>query len=154
MAATITAENAHKPNRFPNLETVVGRMMLPTPQSYSKGDSKSIPGLTPLDIAVRPELAKHAERAKERRMGMLPTPKSHAGSNRRTKLTPAQMRGEAGMDLSAAVLMLPTPDEVVTNQTGAAGPMRLNPLFVQWMMGYPPGWLDVECRPSRRSATP
>jgi DNA (cytosine-5)-methyltransferase 1 len=50
--------------------------------------------------------------------------------------------------------MLPTPDEVVTNQTGSAGPMRLNPLFVSWMMGYPPGWLDVECPRSKPSATP
>jgi hypothetical protein len=149
MAATITAENAHKPNRFPNLETVVGRMMLPTPQSYSKGDSKSIPGLTPLDIAVRPELAKHAERAKERRMGMLPTAQARdwKGSSGRS------LKGQE-MDLPTAVLMLPTPDEVVTNQTGAAGPMRLNPLFVQWMMGYPPGWLDVECPRSKPSATP
>ena len=80
-----------------------------------------------------------------------------------------------GTTLSDWVLMLPTPtqrdwksgaasdetlnrnarplNEVVTNQTGADGPMRLSPLFVAWLMGYPPGWLDVECQRSRRSAT-
>jgi hypothetical protein len=140
-------------------------LMLPTPSAQLAGENEDyLSSLTTKDgrpanleeRAYDPKTGKHVQRTLNRvvKMGMLPTPKSHAGSNRRTKLTPAQMRGEAGMDLSAAVLMLPTPDEVVTNQTGSAGPMRLNPLFVQWMMGYPPGWLDVECPRSKPSATP
>jgi hypothetical protein len=116
--------------------------MLPTPQSYSQGNSKSMPGLTPLDIAVRPELAKHAERAKERRKGMLPTPTQRDWRS-----------GEASdetMNRNARPL-----NEVVISQTGAAGPMRLNPLFVAWMMGYPEDWLQgVECPRSKPSATP
>ena len=31
LVAEITPESAHAPNRFPNLETVVGRGLLPTP---------------------------------------------------------------------------------------------------------------------------
>jgi hypothetical protein len=83
--------------------------------------------------------------------GMLPTPNVPNGGRIRRSQPEGSKRQ---MSLETVVLMLPTPDEVVTNPTGAAGPMRLNPLFVAWMMGYPPGWLDVECRPSRRSATP
>jgi hypothetical protein len=51
-------------------------VQFPTPQAYAKGSSASRPGLTPLDIAVRPEMARHAERAKDRRRGipMIPTP--------------------------------------------------------------------------------
>jgi hypothetical protein len=162
--------------------------MLPTPQSYSQGNSKSMPGLTPLDIAVRPELAKHAERAKERRMGMLPTPRTtdvQAGRGavqmgdgwyRPSRfLAAGEKVGQA--NLADVALMLPTPrstdgEKGGPNQrgskgdmalpmavlhidpTGSAGQMRLNPLLVSWMMGYPPGWLDVECPRSKPSATP
>lgn len=41
-----------------------------------------------------------------------------------------------------------------TDPNGPDGPMRLSPLFVRWLMGFPPGWLDVECPRSARSATP
>jgi hypothetical protein len=117
------------------------RAMLPTPQSYSQGNSKSMPGLTPLDIAVRPELAKHAERAKARRAGrpLLPSPTSRDHKDG----TADSCRNVPTNGLLGRTVLI-----------GQAGPMRLNPQFVVWMMGYPPGWLDVECRPSRRSATP
>lgn len=35
-------------------------------------------------------------------------------------------------------------NEVVISQTGAAGPMCLNPNFVEAMMGYPPGWTEID----------
>ena len=38
MAATITPESAWAPGRFPNLETVVGRSIWPTPQSSDSRD--------------------------------------------------------------------------------------------------------------------
>lgn len=40
---------------------------------------------------------------------MWPTPVSHPGTNRRMKPTPAMIRGEAGINLAAAVKMWPTP---------------------------------------------
>jgi hypothetical protein len=112
--------------------------------------------------------------------GLLPTPTagdSRAARNKTAGRSPDSQHHD-GITLTDALWMgmLPTPtqrdwkseeasdetlnrnarplNEVVTSQTGEAGLMRLNPLFVAWMMGYPPGWLDVECRPLRRSATP
>jgi hypothetical protein len=113
--------------------------------------------------------------------GLLPTPTagdSRAARNKTAGRSPDSQH-HYGITLTDAMWMglLPTPDancwkqgekgsggknggsqlseaHPLIAQTGTAGPMRLNPLFVAWMMGYPPGWLDVECRPSRRSATP
>jgi hypothetical protein len=55
---------------------------------------------------------------------MLPTPLAHPGSNRRTKPTPAQAAGKAGMQLAGLV--------------GGS----LNPVWVEWLMGWPLGWTD------------
>lgn len=41
MAATITPESAHAENRFPNLETVVGGMMWPTPTCHNAKEQDS-----------------------------------------------------------------------------------------------------------------
>jgi len=55
-----------------------------------------------------------------------PTPIAHAGSNRRTKPTPAQEAGKAGMQLAGMV--------------GGS----LNPTWVEWLMGWPLGWTDLK----------
>ena len=55
-----------------------------------------------------------------------PTPIAHAGSNRRTKPTPAQAAGKAGMQLA--------------DQVGGS----LNPTWVEWLMGWPLGWTDLK----------
>jgi hypothetical protein len=73
---------------------------------------------------------------------MLPTPNVPNGGRIRRNQPEGSKRQ---MSLETAVAIDPT---------GEAGPMRLNPLFVSWMMGYPPGWLDVECPRSKPSATP
>jgi hypothetical protein len=41
MAANITPESAHAPNRFPNLETVVGRRMWPTPTAHNAKETNA-----------------------------------------------------------------------------------------------------------------
>lgn len=46
---------------------------------------------------------KHELLLKGQVKALLPTPRSHEGSNRRTKPTPGMPRGEAGLDLPAAV---------------------------------------------------
>lgn len=96
---------------------------VPTPQAYSKGRSSSRPGLTPLDIAVRPEMAKHALRAKERRAGVkrVATPTVQDSSNNGA---PSQMVRNS-KPLNAEV----------------GGP--LNPPWVEWLMGWPIGWTDL-----------
>jgi hypothetical protein len=110
--------------------------LYPTPQAYSKGNSKSMPGITALDIAVRPELAKHAVRAKERRKGaieLIPTPTARLGSaQRQPSSESAQKRydqGRRNLEDYQAI-------------TGSGGP--LNPMWVEWLMGWPLGWTDLE----------
>ena len=110
--------------------------LLPTPQAYSKGNSKSMPGITALDIAVRPELAKHAVRAKERRrgsIGMIPTPTARLGDAQRQ---PSPESGQKRYDKGRRNL------EDFQAITGGGGP--LNPMWVEWLMGWPLGWTDLE----------
>jgi len=78
--AAITPESAWAPGRFPNLETVVGRRMWPTPMAHDGKDCGSSP--------------------------------SQAGRNSPT---------------------LPV----------AAGG-KLNPTWVEWLMGWPIGWTDLQ----------
>ncbi len=80
MAATITPESAWNPRRFPNLETVVGRRMWPTP--------------TTVDTF---------------------TPKSRSN---------------------------PTLGDAARQVENASG--KLNPTWVEWLMGFPTGWTDLE----------
>jgi hypothetical protein len=61
----------------------------------------------------------------------LPTPRSTDGA----KGGPNQRGSKGDMALPMAVLHI--------DPTGAAGPMRLNPSFVEAMMGYPPGWTEI-----------
>jgi hypothetical protein len=101
--------------------------------------------------------------------GMLPTPNVDSADT----LSPSASANMAARIAAAkAGQMIPTPDchahagtmrarntmlsvSVFTGPIGNNGPMRLNPQFVAWMMGYPPDWLEgVECKPSRPSATP
>lgn len=83
---------------------------LPTPQAYSQGQSASAPGLTPLDLAVRPEMARHVTRAKDRRAGVLPTPTASLGDGRGMPSPElAQARFDSGRRNLDDAVMLPTP---------------------------------------------
>jgi len=79
MAATITPESAWNPARNPNLETIVGRTMWPTPTAHN---------------------AKETNAPSE--------------SNRNTPTLASQDGG------------------------------KLNPIFVEWLMGWPLGWTDLK----------
>jgi hypothetical protein len=87
MAATITPENSWAENRFPNLETVVGQRMWPTPNASD-----------------------HIQRK---------TSKSWAEQGR-------------------VNYVLSNPE--ITGVTGG----RLNPMWVEWLMGWPLGWTDLK----------
>jgi hypothetical protein len=107
------------------LVEAVSQKLWPTPQAYSHGEGVSVPGLTPLDIAVRPEMAKHAQRAKERKIWPTPTAGDSKSSGSRNTSTSAAhfgvsltdaIRGDQGtgrirgeQKLSARVRMIPTP---------------------------------------------
>jgi hypothetical protein len=146
-------------------------LLLPTPSATSYGTNCG--GQNP-EGPERPSLDTMA------RKGPLPTPTAadSVGVRNRTSSRPLDSKHHDGVTLTDALWMgmLPTPtqrdwrsaeasdetlnrnarplNEVVISRTGSDGPMRLNPQFVAWMMGFPPGWLDVECPRSERSATP
>ncbi len=69
-------------------------------------------------LRVYSQLAVSVRRTNGIESGLWATPKSHAGSNRRQKMTPAQARGEAGMDLSVQVKLWPTPQANKITQSG------------------------------------
>ncbi len=85
---------------------------------------------TPKASAAGPDFAKMTRSGTgislQTAVAMWPTPLAHAGSNRRTKPTPAQAAGKAGMQLAGMV--------------GGS----LNPTWVEWLMGWPLGWTDCD----------
>ena len=93
---------------------------------------------------------------------LLPTPK---GSPSGPDYARINREGSGGDDLATAMAkMLPTPDSrcwksgvgrkenghspqleaVVECGTKTGTPLRLEPAFVEWMMGFPPGWVDLK----------
>jgi hypothetical protein len=115
MAATIIPESAHNPKRFPNLETIVGRRTWPTPCSNDANNS------------TFPE----SQRKKDYLIGVLmremwPTP---VASDAWTHSLQSSQQTEG----SRHSLNLPS----------AAGG-QLNPTWVEWLMGFPTGWTDLE----------
>jgi hypothetical protein len=76
-------------------------------------------GRTPAQfVAMRQSIGRQSVSSLSVADQMWPTPKSNPGSNRRTKPTPAQAAGKAGMGLSVAVRLWPTP----TKSDGMGGP--------------------------------
>tara|TARA_R100001129_G_scaffold184762_1_gene170618 strand:- start:733 stop:1086 length:354 start_codon:yes stop_codon:yes gene_type:complete len=110
--------------------------------------------LYPLPMWVRPTSAKDS--------GLWPTPTAHSAYDRNTKYC------QGGTPLTLAVKIWPTP--TVQDSENDAGPSQwkrnsyplnvevhqangrtattktgqLNPNWVEWLMGYPPGWTDLE----------
>lgn len=58
--------------------------------------------------------------------GLWPTPMAHRGTNRRTKPTPAQAAGKAGMQLGGLLGGTPNPD------------------WSEWLMGWSISWTDLK----------
>jgi hypothetical protein len=85
MAATITPESAWDENRFPNLETIVGRRLWPTPRT----------------------------------------------------------KGMCGGTGSWELLKKNTTIEEA-RKMGAGNGGKLNPMWVEWLMGWPLGWTDLK----------
>lgn len=95
-----------------------------------------------------------------------PTPRASPNENRQTKPTPSQLAGKHGMNLSTAVQLWPTPraadaEKGIRTPNGAKAEMArertngvdlptaigggtLNPMWVEWLMGYPLGWTALE----------
>lgn len=121
--------------------TWAANTLIPTPTLNGNNNRK---GLTPKSGDGLATWAKQ----------MLPTPRTSDGNG-------TGIHGDGGMDLRTAVKLLPTPTtNDAANSTlpssqkdrdGLAGTMltswmngQLNPPFVEWMMGYPTGWTELE----------
>jgi hypothetical protein len=71
--------------------------------------------------------------------GLLPTPQSSDNRDRGNPSNPAiQRRAAMGKQLNLSMVV--NSDSLTGQETGAK--LRLSPAFVEWMMGYPEGWLD------------
>jgi hypothetical protein len=70
---------------------------------------------------------------------MLPTPKGSAAGPDYAKTD----RSKTGISLQTAVGMLPTPDasDAITHGTNRG--LKLQPAFVEYMMGYPEGFTEL-----------
>jgi hypothetical protein len=120
MAATITPENSWDQNRFPNLETIVGRNMWPTPTAHNAKEAAY-----PAEF-----LRKTPTLAASVAMRKFPTPQASDNRNRGNADTPAIARRiEAGK-------------QVTLTMTVTGG--QLNPTWVEWLMGWPLGWTDLK----------
>ena len=133
MASRLDTPGNLESDRFPNLETVVAREMLPTPNAGLFNDSES-----PQSWLERRERVKLTAN-NGNGMGMplavavklLPTPTTNDSKN--ASLPPSQVERDG---LAGAMLRN---DSI---PTGAA--TYLNPCFVEEMMGFPVGWTVSE----------
>jgi DNA (cytosine-5)-methyltransferase 1 len=155
MASLITPEIANNPNRQPNLETVVGRRLWPTPTTQEvehpeaelteTGRRKSKNGNTSHSLGLADAVQ------------MWPTPTAHPDNSNKNGKFKNPTLGDAVRDRET----WPTP--VVSdawthslqssqqtegsrhslNLPSAVGG-QLNPTWVEWLMGFPSGWTDLE----------
>jgi len=177
MALTITEEIAHDPKRFPNLETVVGRRMWPTPTAVTRPMEGNV-RLYRAKIAAGEMTEQEAEailgksvwEAQGKVKEMWPTPIASTGMAE--EITTVKARLDNGTvykhRLVEAVAMWPTPthgklaggsgafqkvadlyldgtisdEERKAMQAGNGG--KLNPTWVEWLMGFPTGWTDLK----------
>lgn len=123
MAATITPESANDPSRFPNLETVVGKVTWPTPCTRDYKGANAVEGLTRNDGKSRMDQLPNAV-AYDQKSWSTPQARDWKGPSGRS------MKGEEN-DL---------PNQV--KQSAPTG--QLNPSWVEWLMGWPIGWTSME----------
>jgi hypothetical protein len=142
-----------------------GSGLWPTPRAYSSGEGVNPPGLTTLDIRVRglyldrPQGERyHPKTSTRSSSALIPTPTvndSRNGANATATRASATSKHHSGTTLVDYVRMWPTP---CAGDARGAGPNQhtsslgrsikrelggqLNPLWVEWLRGYPAGWTD------------
>jgi hypothetical protein len=135
MAATITPESAHAPNRFPNLETAVGRLIWPTPIAAERSQHNSQDSSVHLSKAV----------------SLFPTPRSEdsqcAGGHRGEDDTlygmvcrPKQFTTPCADDTGHRQDRYAQGGTALSRQAGG----QLSPDWVELLMGWPLGHTDVD----------
>jgi hypothetical protein len=137
MAATITEENSWAENRFPNLETIVGRNMWPTPSAHKNTKSGELINKdgTLWDGISKPhskKSGKQVQTALADAVTKWPTPQASDNRDRGNLGSPATLRRkEKGKQISLG--------QSVSDISGA-----LNPPWVEWLMAWPLGWTDLK----------
>ena len=136
MAATITPENSWDQDRFPNLETIVGRNMWPTPSAHKNtklGELINKDG-TLWDGISKPhskKSGKQVQTALADAVTKWPTLQASDNRDRGNLGSLATLRRkEKGKQISLG--------QSVSDISGA-----LNPPWVEWLMGWPLGWTDL-----------
>jgi DNA (cytosine-5)-methyltransferase 1 len=145
MASTITLEIANNPNRQPNLETVVGRRQWPTPTAHPDNSNVNGKFANPtLGDAVRmwptPTVddSKNVNPKPNRRPGLVaevnswPTPTESSCGNEGLRMMLDKKIAEGSI----------TQEDKKAMTAGNGG--KLNPMWVEWLMGFPLGWTDLE----------
>lgn len=114
MASTITPESAWNEKRNPNLETIVGKRMWASPNARDWKDSGSSQG-----NRKSPNLGTQVHWPTPRTKGMCGGSGSWDLLNKNTTMEEAR-------------------------QMGAGNGGKLNPTWVEWLMGWPLGWTDLK----------
>lgn len=102
------------------------RLLIVVPRT--KGRESGLWQTLVADDAVNRRLGKFNSRGEPKLSGQVklwPTPRASENENRQTKSSPSQLMGKHGRSLAAEV--------------GGS----LNPMWVEWLMGWPIGWTDL-----------
>ena len=126
MAATITPESAWNEKRFPNLETIVGRREWPTPTTQEIEHPNALWNEKMRRVA--PNGSTHSMNLADA-VQKWNTPQAHDAKHLYSKPKPS------GQQMLSNQIYKHDP-------TPAGG--KLNPMWVEWLMGFPLGWTDLE----------
>lgn len=150
MGASITPETCHDPKRNPNLETVLGRMMWPTPTPTSS-EVRKIPATAnygQIGLNNHPRIRGNPTRPNQKTGSM----EFRGGTKtRRTWPTPTAMEGaDCGskwealkkLDKGGRIQRRMATQEITESQETERA--QLNPSWVEWLMGWPIGWTDLQ----------
>ena len=115
------------------------KLMWPTPTSQTAGKGKTLQTLTtkdgqpakPGERAYNPKTGKHYQVTLDRAVAMWPTPTARDYKDSGKAVT--------NSDRSSLPIRVATKDK----EQWVKGGGSLNPTWVEWLMGYPSGWTDL-----------
>lgn len=131
MAAKITPESSHHPKRFPNLETVVGRRMWPTPRVGVEKGYETVKARKGHRAAIQHNLLTAVQHSQ-----MFPTP-----SARDWKDTPNMSKTGTNPDGSIRDRTDQLRRAIYAQEENNGG--TLNPTWVEKLMGWPAQWTNL-----------
>lgn len=134
MGTALETDFNHEPDRCRNLETVIGKMMLPTPTARDEKNPSSPDGER---IARKKEQGYTIELNDLAAMGTLPTPSARDWKG---KTNPGVTKEGSGCVYGETL-----PDTIgrVCDPNEDGQSFRLSPLFTEEMMGFPFGWTTL-----------